>query len=1220
MSNTSGRRGLVRSRATAFAVFAVLVIGAVVSPHTSVAYGVDPVSGVLLRIATVTETAGQPRVGASIRLPLVVDAAEQITADALFVVREGESDPLPTQVGGQRVEAGRMVAADVYVVDDVDAFEKVTYELRLAATSVPTVIAPIDVVDVPSGVTIETADLEVTIPRTGSQAGTISTLSAPALGVSGTDLLARATLREERMMNGDINADAEVEDNGSAAGWQGAAASGPEVLSWSSDRFASGAHSLAIDTTPAEAVQLDLNPNALIIDFTSRGYVETGTWRNSALAGYQQPSHRYSTTAGSTATFSFTVATGDYDVYVWIPGSVSSAQNNPAAAPYTVQAVGGPQAVTHNQREGIGTFAPLGSWALDGATTLALAAGGTSTTRADAILVLPAGQPLMPRSFAADTGSAGYVETGTWATSNYPGNTASAHRYSITPGSRATWSFTGMEPRDYDVYVWVPAAGTSNGSNSSTASYEIAHSAGTSTVVLNQKLSTNSFQLLGTFTMGAAGSVALTLDDTARHRADAVVLVPHGVPVPDPLPLSASPGGSWTSEAEAVAPGERLAVHAWGARENADPGAIVSTSARFLDGSGTEIGLVQIGAFVDASWTRVTGALTVPAAAASVQIVHGVEGRAKAWFDNVTLYKAAASAAALSAASSRQNVSVAVETGVAVVIVTVVNQLVVSGTPRQAYQLVQYRIPRNGSSISQTVEYRGTSDVSDAPESVAATSLVVLDGQWTLPGGGALSTTDFSIALGDSDSGLDTATAVVSTVGSSAVIVVGSNVDTVTSVGVNGARATFSGPTRKSTGVATFAERYLRQDRTWSTLAILGNDDPESLRERYLVEANPLVASVDDPGVTFEDDLVPLIRELNDTILTTTNSSLAERAWTARALAAYVNADITADPAYTAIGDAIIDANIRPEYLTVAYHASRFQNDAALIDEDLQQLPFLYYFSGDERLPQYAEAIGLAALQELAFDDNNGDRALAGSKTEFAALEDRSSVKNMAATAGMVFVWGMNQRGNVAGLEELREIFEAPQFAQWVGAGETAYIAVSNGDQVAVRGDAEPYYSSVVAGVIPFIEEASGGAIDMSDSGAHSIWASISIDTNGLGEDASGWPQSDYVQTHSHRLAWNPSALWRMIPDLAETDGVTFVTTTARILGRYVQLTREPVSADTAELQLPNLSDPDFGRQFNRNWYSSDGLTRETNPGVTQSVAKVVNMIYFHHFYPGELG
>ena len=120
-----------------------------------------------------------------------------------------------------------------------------------------------------------------------------------------------------------------------------------------------------------------------------------------------------------------------------------------------------------------------------------------------------------------DNDGAGVTQSGEWASSTYyPGFYGVDYRYApAATGHWFQWT-TALTPGGYAVYSrWPAAAG-----RPASTSYEITHSGGTATVSADQTANGNQWNLLGTYTFGATGTVRLLSSATGIEgsAADAV--------------------------------------------------------------------------------------------------------------------------------------------------------------------------------------------------------------------------------------------------------------------------------------------------------------------------------------------------------------------------------------------------------------------------------------------------------------------------------------------------------------------------------------------------------------------------------------------------------------------------------------------------------------------------------------------------------------------------
>lgn len=110
-------------------------------------------------------------------------------------------------------------------------------------------------------------------------------------------------------------------------------------------------------------------------------YRETGTWSSSSLKGFDGSGTRFSTTAGSTATWTARLPSGSYEVAVWYPAHMASAKQ----ADYRA----GGQDVVVDQTSSGGQWRSLGTWPFDGLASVTLSVSGAGNHRADAVRFTP---------------------------------------------------------------------------------------------------------------------------------------------------------------------------------------------------------------------------------------------------------------------------------------------------------------------------------------------------------------------------------------------------------------------------------------------------------------------------------------------------------------------------------------------------------------------------------------------------------------------------------------------------------------------------------------------------------------------------------------------------------------------------------------------------------------------------------------------------------------
>lgn len=119
-------------------------------------------------------------------------------------------------------------------------------------------------------------------------------------------------------------------------------------------------------------------------------YAETGHWAGSALAGFDGSRSRFTSTDGSTATWSARLFDGSYDVAVWFPLHTNSA----TAVTYTVRHAGGESEVVLDQTATGGSWIPLGEYEFtaDQLGSVRLTVGDApGNARTDAVRFTPVG-------------------------------------------------------------------------------------------------------------------------------------------------------------------------------------------------------------------------------------------------------------------------------------------------------------------------------------------------------------------------------------------------------------------------------------------------------------------------------------------------------------------------------------------------------------------------------------------------------------------------------------------------------------------------------------------------------------------------------------------------------------------------------------------------------------------------------------------------------------
>ena len=143
--------------------------------------------------------------------------------------------------------------------------------------------------------------------------------------------------------------------------------------------------------------------------------------------------------------------------------------------------------MTVNQQQNGGQWNLLGTYTLDITSTAELSSDANGYVIADGMTILPAGTPPNP--------TAPPYETATW-----------------TPNQAGS----------YEVYArWTAAS-----NRATDAKYTVSHTAGIDTISVNQRQNSNSWQLLGTYTLDATSSITLNDDADGYVIADGLKLMP----------------------------------------------------------------------------------------------------------------------------------------------------------------------------------------------------------------------------------------------------------------------------------------------------------------------------------------------------------------------------------------------------------------------------------------------------------------------------------------------------------------------------------------------------------------------------------------------------------------------------------------------------------------------------------------------------------------------
>jgi len=136
----------------------------------------------------------------------------------------------------------------------------------------------------------------------------------------------------------------------------------------------------------------------------------------------------------------------------------------------------------------------------------------------------PPPPPADPATVIVDNDDSGTSRTGTWSVSGGAGSYGTNSLYAKAAGATYTWTAT-LAPGSYAVYAWW----TSYSSRTTSAEYTVVHASGSAKSIVDQTRNGGQWNLLGTYTFGATGTVRLTASASpASTSADAVRFVPSG--------------------------------------------------------------------------------------------------------------------------------------------------------------------------------------------------------------------------------------------------------------------------------------------------------------------------------------------------------------------------------------------------------------------------------------------------------------------------------------------------------------------------------------------------------------------------------------------------------------------------------------------------------------------------------------------------------------------
>ncbi len=277
-------------------------------------------------------------------------------------------------------------------------------------------------------------------------------------------------------------------------------------------------------------------PGASVVDNADPGASVVGTWATStSVSGYLGANYQVHAAGTGANTFTWNVpvaAAGTYEVYArW-----TAYPNRATNAAFTVATASGAQVVSMNQQLGAGQWNLVGTWVFDaGNAAVTLSDQANGYVIADAVMLVPPGAAPNTATWTATLPTAGWELLGEYTFSGLVGRvdlSDQADGYVVAdaikfepPGApleAATWSPGNITPAAYDVY----AQWTASANRSPTATYAVAHTAGTTEVIVNQQSGGGAWNLLGIFTFAPGRGASLQASDAGYVVADGVRFVP----------------------------------------------------------------------------------------------------------------------------------------------------------------------------------------------------------------------------------------------------------------------------------------------------------------------------------------------------------------------------------------------------------------------------------------------------------------------------------------------------------------------------------------------------------------------------------------------------------------------------------------------------------------------------------------------------------------------
>lgn len=254
----------------------------------------------------------------------------------------------------------------------------------------------------------------------------------------------------------------------------------------------------------------------LTIDNGGAGTSYTGIWSisgsvnpygSSSLFGRDGAAYTWSTTA---------LSPGTYEVLTWW----TQLSTRSSRAPFRIQHAAGTADVTVNQQTNGGQWNSLGVYTFNGSGSVTLSAPGVYPTSycADAVRFVKV--ETVGQEMILDDGDSGSSYTGTWGVSGGSDPYGSNSLWARETASYR-WTFTPEQTGRYEVSLWW----TDYSSRGAAVPVQVAHSAGTANLTVNQQTNGGQWNVLGTYSMTGGQSSYVEIDtagDGSTACADAI--------------------------------------------------------------------------------------------------------------------------------------------------------------------------------------------------------------------------------------------------------------------------------------------------------------------------------------------------------------------------------------------------------------------------------------------------------------------------------------------------------------------------------------------------------------------------------------------------------------------------------------------------------------------------------------------------------------------------